>query len=304
RKYEWRDLGKGQNGYGGNDRDKLIGAGGDDNLYGNEGVNGLNGKEGNDQLYGGNTRDVMIGGSGDDIGYGNGGDDLIVGGAGSDRLYGTGGADYIFGDEMPEGFVLPSSFASDLLWLQEEGTIVASSSMTMASNAINITASGTNALTLTGNSLNNVMIGNAGKNMIAAAEGDDMVFGGYGNDTLSGGSGKDKFVFDQKLGSSKTDRKVNFDTVTDFRVKDDKFFLDNAVFKKLGKGSLDKPSQLNKNFFTVGTQAKDKNDYLIYNKKTGVLSYDADGSGSKAKAVEFAKIDAGIDLKHSHIYLI
>ena len=304
RKYEWRDLGKGQNGYGGNDRDKLIGAGGDDNLYGNEGVNGLNGKEGNDQLYGGNTRDVMIGGSGDDIGYGNGGEDLIVGGAGSDRLYGTGGADYIFGDEMPEGFVLPSSFASDLLWLQEEGTIVASSSMTMASNAINITASGTNALTLTGNSLNNVMIGNAGKNMIAAAEGDDMVFGGYGNDTLSGGSGKDKFVFDQKLGSSKTDRKVNFDTVTDFRVKDDKFFLDNAVFKKLGKGALDKPSQLNKNFFTVGTQAKDKNDYLIYNKKTGVLSYDADGSGSKAKAVEFAKIDAGINLKHSHIYLI
>ncbi|WP_201864208.1 SdrD B-like domain-containing protein [Microvirga soli] len=304
RKYEWREVGKGQNGYGGNDRDKLIGADGDDNLYGNEGINGLNGKEGNDQLYGGNTRDVMIGGNGDDIGYGNGGDDLIVGGAGSDRLYGTGGADYIFGDEMPEGFVLPFSFAIDLFWLQEEQTLVTSSSMTLASNAINITASGTTALTLTGNSLNNVMIGNAGKNMIAAVEGDDMVFGGYGNDTLSGGSGKDKFVFDQKLGSSTTDRKVNFDTITDFKVKDDKFHLDNAVFKKLGKGSLDKPSQLNKNFFTVGTQAKDKNDYIIYNKKTGVLSYDADGSGSKAKAVEFAKIDDGINLKHSHIYLI
>jgi Ca2+-binding RTX toxin-like protein len=304
RTYEWRELGKGQNGYGGNDRDKLIGADGDDNLYGNEGVNGLNGKEGNDQLYGGNTRDVMIGGSGDDIGYGNGGDDLIVGGAGSDRLYGTGGADYIFGDEMPEGFVLPSGFASDLFWLQEERALVTSSSMTLTSNAIKITAAGTTALTLTGNSLNNVMIGNAGKNMIAAAEGDDMVFGGYGNDTLSGGSGKDKFVFDQRLGSSTTDRKVNFDTITDFKVKDDRFHLDNAVFKKLGKGSLDKPSQLNKNFFTIGTQAKDKNDFLIYNKKTGVLSYDTDGSGSKAKAVEFAKIDNGITLKHSHIYLI
>jgi len=304
RKYEWRDVGKGQNGYGGNDRDKLIGADGDDNLYGNEGINGLNGKEGNDQLYGGNTRDVMIGGNGDDIGYGNGGDDLIVGGAGSDRLYGTGGVDYIFGDEMPLGFVVPSSFAGDLVWLQEEKTLVTSSSMTLASDAINITAAGTAALNLIGNSLNNVMIGNAGKNMIAAVEGDDMVFGGYGNDTLSGGTGKDKFVFDQKLGSSTTDRKVNFDTITDFKVKDDLFYLDDAVFKKLGKGSADKPSQLNKGFFTVAAQAKDKNDYVIYNKKTGVLSYDADGSGAKVKAVEFAKVDAGLNLKHSHIYLI
>ncbi|MGF9757255.1 SdrD B-like domain-containing protein [Microvirga sp. 0TCS3.31] len=304
RKYEWRDLGKGQNGYGGNDRDKLIGADGDDNLYGNEGVNGLNGKEGNDQLFGGNTRDVMIGGIGDDIGYGNGGDDLIVGGSGSDRLYGTGGADYIFGDEMPLGFVLPSTFSGDFVWLQEEKTLVTSSSMTLASDVSNITASGTSYISLTGNKLNNVMIGNAGKNVIAAAEGDDMVFGGYGNDILSGGTGKDKFVFDQKLGSSTTDRKVNFDKVIDFKVKDDVFYLDDTVFKKLGKGSADKPSQLNKNFFTVGTQAKDKKDYVIYNKKTGVLSYDADGTGTKVKAIEFAKIDAGINLKHSHIYLI
>jgi len=304
RKYEWRDLGKGQNGYGGNDRDKLIGAGGDDNLYGNEGVNGLNGKDGNDQLFGGNTRDVMIGGIGDDIGYGNGGDDLIVGGAGSDRLYGTGGADYIFGDEMPLGFVLPSTFSGDLVWLQEERTLVTSSSMTLASDVSNITASGTSDLSLTGNKLNNVMIGNAGKNVIAAAEGDDMVFGGYGNDILSGGSGRDKFVFNERLGSATTDRKVNFDKITDFKVKDDVFYLDDAVFRKLGKGSLDKPSQLKKNFFTTGTKAKDKNDYLIYDKASGVLSYDADGSGTKVKAVEFAKIDAGLNLKYSHFYLV
>lgn len=304
RKYEWRDLGKGQNGYGGNDRDKLIGAGGDDNLYGNEGVNGLNGKGGNDQLFGGNTRDIMIGGIGDDIGYGNGGDDLIVGGAGSDRLYGTGGADYIFGDEITLGFLLPSTLSGDLAWLQEEKTLVTSSSMTLADDVSNITASGTTYLSLTGNKLNNVMIGNAGKNVIAAAEGDDMVFGGYGNDVLAGGTGKDKFVFDQKLGSSTTDRKLNFDTITDFKVKDDVFYLDDAVFKKLGKGSLDRPSQLNKNFFTVGTKAKDKNDYLVYDKASGVLSYDADGSGTKIKAVEFAKIGAGLNLKYGHFYLL
>jgi hypothetical protein len=67
---------------------------------------------------------------------------------------------------------------------------------------------------------------------------------------------------------------VNFDTVSDFLVRDDSFRLDNAIFKKLGKDG-----KLKKDFFTNSGQAKDKNDYIIYDKKTGILSYDADGRG-------------------------
>jgi Ca2+-binding RTX toxin-like protein len=297
RSYGWRDLGKDKSLYGGNDVDKLLGASGDDNLYGNEGVNGLNGKDGNDQLFGGNTRDAMLGGNGDDIGYGNGGDDLIVGGAGSDRLYGTGGTDYIFGDEIPAGIALPSTFATDLQWTLDESTLTASSNTTLAEGVSNISASGNAAI-----SLNNVISGNRAKNTIKAGQGNDVISGGYGNDTLYGETGQDTFVFDAKLGTSKTDRTVNFDTVGDFNVRNDSFYLDNAVFRKLGKGTPDKPVQLKKAFFTVGTEAEDKNDYLIYNKSTGVLSYDADGYGS-GKAVEFAKVKPGLALTNKDFFV-
>ncbi len=303
RSYGWRDIGKDKSLYGGNDVDKLLGGSGDDNLYGNEGVNGLNGKDGNDQLFGGNTRDSMLGGNGDDIGYGNGGDDLIIGGSGADRLYGTGGTDYIFGDEIPEGIVLPSSFSRDLLWTLDESSLTTSSNTTLDEGVSNIAASGNAAIALTGNSLNNVISGNRAKNTIKAGQGDDVIGGGYGNDILYGETGQDKFVFDAKLGTFKTDRTVNFDTVGDFSAKNDSFYLDDAVFKKLGKGSADKPVQLKKGFFTIGTEAKDKNDYVIYNKSTGVLSYDADGSES-GKAVEFAQVKKGLVLTYKDFFVI
>jgi 16S rRNA U516 pseudouridylate synthase RsuA-like enzyme len=76
------------------------------------------------------------------------------------------------------------------------------------------------------------------------------------------------------------------------------------VFTKLGKkGSEIAPGLLNKKYFTVGHKAKDKNDYIVYNKKTGVLSYDSDGSGSKA-AVEFAQLKKGAILKYSDFFII
>jgi hypothetical protein len=80
---------------------------------------------------------------------------------------------------------------------------------------------------------------------------------------------------------------VNFDTITDFASGEDKILLDNAVFKKLGKGSPASPGALNKKFFKKG-KATDKDDFLSY--KNGIVSYDADGNGTKAKAVEIIKI--------------
>jgi Ca2+-binding RTX toxin-like protein len=115
--------------------------------------------------------------------------------------------------------------------------------------------------------------------------------------------GGDTFVFSAKLGTSKTDRKVNFDTLTDFKVREDKIWLDNAVFKKLGKGLEASPGKLKKDYFYSGTKARDKNDYLVYNKKTGVLFYDADGSG-KGAAVEFAIVKKGPSLSYKDFFII
>jgi Ca2+-binding RTX toxin-like protein len=129
--------------------------------------------------------------------------------------------------------------------------------------------------------------GTRGRDTLKGAGGNDTLNGGYGNDVLTGGDGTDHFVFNAKLGTWKTDRKVNFDTITDFTPGKDKILLDNAIFTKLGKGTPASPGALKKNFFKKN-KATDKNDFLIYNGV--VVSYDADGNGTKYKPVELIKI--------------
>ncbi len=155
-----------------------------------------------------------------------------------------------------------------------------------------------------GTDFNDMLAGAAGADKLQGEAGNDKLYGGADNDLLTGGAGKDIFVFNTALGTSKTDRQVNFDTITDFSVKDDSFWLDNAIFKKLGKkGTEAKPAKLNKEFFTIGTKAKEKDDYLVYNKKTGVLSYDADGSG-KGKAIEIAQLSKNLKLTYKDFFVI
>jgi VCBS repeat-containing protein len=154
------------------------------------------------------------------------------------------------------------------------------------------------AETVTGTGTADILTGGAGKDVFKGGAGDDKVSGGAGNDTLWGEKGKDVFVFDTTLGTSSTDRRVNFDTIKDFSVRDDSIHLDNAIFKKLGK-----VGQLNKSYFTIGDKAKDKNDYIVYISKTGVLSYDADGSG-KGKAVEFAQLSRNLKMTEKDFFII
>src|SRR5262249_48864221 len=106
----------------------------------------------------------------------------------------------------------------------------------------------------------------------------DKLFGGAGKDTLFGGTGKDGFYFDTPL-----NRLTNVDTIRDFSHADDTIFLENAVFTKLAVGTLGSSA-----FFT-GIKAHDADDRIIYNKATGALFFDADGSGHVAQ-VQFATL--------------
>jgi Ca2+-binding RTX toxin-like protein len=162
------------------------------------------------------------------------------------------------------------------------------------------TAGGHDALY--GGADNDWLYGEAGRDRLSGETGQDRLHGGADNDWLSGGIGNDVFVFDARLGTSKTDRKVNFDKIADFNVKDDTIWLDNAIFKKLGQGSEIKPGKLNKSYFESG-QADDRNDYILYNKKTGILAYDADGSGAKA-AVEFAQLSKNLKLTYKDFFIV
>lgn len=140
--------------------------------------------------------------------------------------------------------------------------------------------------------------GGRSNDVLKGQGGNDRLWGGLGNDLLYGGTGKDTFVFD-----TKPNAKTNLDKIMDFNVRDDAMRLDNAIFTKLGSGSPAAPKLLNAKFFTVGDKAKDGNDYLIYNQDTGLLFYDADGSGS-GKAVALAQLMKGLALTYKDFFVI
>ncbi|RDI59844.1 cadherin domain-containing protein [Microvirga subterranea] len=143
-----------------------------------------------------------------------------------------------------------------------------------------------------------VFMGTAAGETISGTAGDDRIYGKLGKDVLTGSTGRDIFVFD-----TKPNKKTNLDTITDFSPADDTIGLDNKYFKKLGKGSEASPAKLNKKFFKVADKAKDKDDYLVYDKKKGILYYDADGSGA-GKAVEIAKLAKNLKLTAADFFVV
>jgi len=135
-----------------------------------------------------------------------------------------------------------------------------------------------------GSKFNDVMMGKAGN---------DVLFGGAGNDAISGGSGKDTFVFNTGLNS-----KSNKDKILDWNYRDDTIQLENAIFKKLTHTGV-----LNKAYFVVSAVAKDANDFVGYNSKTGDLWYDANGNAAGGQ-VAFANIGAHKTITSLDLYVI
>lgn len=121
--------------------------------------------------------------------------------------------------------------------------------------------------------------GGKGADRLKGGNGDDVLNGGLGRDKLSGGAGNDTFVFSTKLG------KANVDTLADFNGVDT-IKLSKAVFGALHKGELAQEA------FGIGAKAATKDVRIVYNAKTGDLSYDADGSKDAFDAVKFAQVKA------------
>ncbi|MBF9233057.1 calcium-binding protein [Microvirga alba] len=299
--------------------DTLRGGGGDDTLIGGAGADRMEGGVGNDKFYVDNAGDVVVeiaGGGVDEvvasISYaltdqvenlsaaatgaltltgngldnnikGNAANNVLNGGAGADTLDGGAGADHMLGGSGNDtyhvdntGDVVTEVAAGDGL-----DTVIASVSFTLGAFVENLTGSGASSLTLTGNTLDNVITGGSGH---------DTLYGGQGKDTLTGGAGKDTFVFDTRIDKTKT----QVDLITDFNVKDDGIWLDNAIFRALGKkGTPANPVQLKKDAFWIGAKAHDKSDRIIYDLKKGALYYDSDGSG-KAAAILIATLPKGL----------
>ncbi|MBF9232012.1 calcium-binding protein [Microvirga alba] len=169
---------------GGTGADQMKGGAGSDVLAGGEGNDTLDGGEGNDTLDGGTGADQMNGGAGSDSLAGGEGNDTLDGGEGNDTLDGGTGADQMNGGAGDDTYFVDN--AGDVIVEFAGGgtdTVHTSVSYVLSADIENLTASGTGALTLTGNALNNVITGNNAGNVIDGGAGADVMNGGAGNDT-------------------------------------------------------------------------------------------------------------------------
>ena len=151
--------------------------------------------------------------------------------------------------------------------------------------------------TFIGDGNDQTVIGSVGIDVLKGGGGDDTLNGGANNDKLTGGSGKDHFVFDTAIGGT-TPVTANVDSVTDFKPGTDQIELENKIFKGIGGNGT-----LAGKYFHIGSKAADATDHVIYNAKTGVLSYDPDGEGG-APAIEFADLAKHLALTHADFLVI
>ena len=254
------------------------GQGGADTLVG---IENLKGSAFNDIMVGDHNANVLEGENGDDILYGNGGNDTLNGGDGDDFLRGGLGNDTLnggAGTDIADYSTATGNVTAEIL-LGTASNDGQGGADTLLSIEVLI-GGGFNDL-LRGDDGINYLVGGNGNDTLAGKGGDDLLFGGAGNDflagglgadALTGGRGNDDFSFDTLPGPT------NIDKITDFELNGDRISLESSEFPRLIA------AEINTQFISGAglVAALDANDFLIYNKSTGALYYDADGSGAGA----------------------
>jgi Ca2+-binding RTX toxin-like protein len=120
---------------------------------------------------------------------GTAGSDLLDGGAGADTLVGGAGDDTYVVDNVGDAVVENGGEGRDQVMVA-----LASGTYVLADNVEDARITGTAALGVTGNALDNALAGNAVANRLSGGAGNDTLDGGAGSDTLIGGSGDDLYV--------------------------------------------------------------------------------------------------------------
>ncbi|KQT49981.1 hypothetical protein ASG52_07825 [Methylobacterium sp. Leaf456] len=307
------------------DRAELIkSADGDDQLFGYGGNDRLEGGDGNDVLVGGKGGDTMVGGKGDDIYYVNQFDDIVIEASkgGFDTVRSS--IDYALGDDV-EKLILTGTAAIDGRGNALDNVLIGNDGGNLLNGGtggdamrgllgddiyhvddardfvIELDGQGTDTVFTTvsfrlreGQSIEIVQVeqpvkpyekpieltGNSRANTLVGGYGEDILNGREGADILTGSGWRDTFSFDAALG------KGNVDRITDFSSLADTIRLENAIFRGLATGQLAESA-----FKDLSKGAIDADDRILYDRKTGQLSYDADGKGG-VKAVAFAVLDA------------
>jgi serralysin len=133
--------------------------------------------------------------------------------------------------------------------------------------------------------------GNDAANKLEGRVGSDILDGLLGSDVLVGGAGADTFVFSSAL------LPANVDRITDFAVVEDTIQLSKAIFT-----ALTATGTLAADAFYTGSVAHDASDRILYDRNSGSVAYDRDGTGS-AEAMEFALLAPGLALTNNDLLI-
>jgi Ca2+-binding RTX toxin-like protein len=278
---------------GGGGADNLIGRDGADTLLAGDGDDVVNAGNGNDVAEGGAGADSLMGGAGNDVLRGgadadtlNGhaGDDLLEGDAGSDRLDGQDGADTLRGGDGADR--LAGGSGRDVL----DGGAGADS-MDGGIDADTLVG-GADADTLVGGLGNDLLDGGTEADRVAGSAGNDTLRGGAGADTLTGGAEADMFHW--------ANPGEGGDVVTDFNLVDDILAFSAQGFG----GGLNPGMALSARFAANATgTATQAFGQFVYETDTGLLSWDADGTGGGA-AVAIASFTGNPALTASDLTIV
>ena len=135
------------------------------------------------------------------------------------------------------------------------------------------------------------LLGHSGADTLTGGAGNDVIAGGPGSDVLTGGAGADTFAVSAAPNGAAPDR------VTDFTSGTDKLAFAQSSFSALSPGELSAAA------FVQAAAALTSEQRVIYNQTTGLVSYDADGSGGGA-AVAVVQLNAGQILKPQDIKVL
>jgi Ca2+-binding RTX toxin-like protein len=240
-------------------------------------IEGVIGSSFNDTLRLGHEGGYASGRAGNDKILGGDGADMILGGAGNDKIDGGAGIDTV-------------SYADDGTGIGVQG-VTADLTTGKATDNWGDKDTLSNIQNLIGSAFGDTLTGDAIANVLDGGAGDDRLDGRGGADLLIGGAGADTFAFSSTLGGG------NIDTIADFVSGLDHIELSKSVFKALDTGTL------SASVLAQASAAMTPQQRIVYNETTGVLSYDADGSGS-GKAVAFAQLQPGQSLTASDFRVV
>jgi Ca2+-binding RTX toxin-like protein len=242
-------------------------------ILGTDRKNALHGNYDDDIVFAGGGNDRVVGKWGDDVAYGQDGNDRLLGGVGEDALFGGGGRDRLAGGAQDDHL-----------------------------------RGGDGRDTLFGGAGDDSLAGDAGNDRLSGGRGSDWLAGGAGADRLAGGAGAD--IYDYRLeedwAGSGMDRIIGFrgnQTILDEAgdlagLNGDVLLVKLGVLEStsgyIGEGFVNPAAggyaTLHEDGLTIGVEATADHAQFVYNPKTGVLGFDADGGGQEAELVPVATL--------------